>query len=102
MPGPDIINQPQQSLPLQVRGALDSEELGVVQVEVLDPRHVERPQLGVEFLHLQLPEERGQLHGPLHVEREHGGGGEDGHQGQVGGQQDWAVGGTEPGELLGE
>ena len=88
MPGPDIINQPQQPLTLQLRGALHWEELGEVKVKVVDPRHVERSQFGVEFLHLQLPQEGRELHGPLHVEREHGGGGEDRHQRQVGAQQD--------------
>ena len=102
MPRPDIINQPQQPLSLQLRGTLDREELGEVKMKVVDPRHVERSQFGVEFLHLQLPQEGRQLHGPLHVEREHGGGGEDGHQRQVGAQQDRPVCRTESGELLGD
>ena len=88
MPRPDIINQPQQSLSLQLGGTLHREELGVVKMKVVDPRHVERSQFGVEFLHLQLPQEGRELHGPLHVEREHGGGGEDGDQRQVGAEQD--------------
>ena len=88
MPRPDIINQSEQPLSVLVRGTLHREELGVVKMKVVDPSHVERSQFGVEFLHFQLPQEGRELHGPLHVEREHGGGGEDCDQRQVGAEQD--------------
>ena len=99
MPGPDVIDQFDQPLALPLRG-LDSEELAVVQVKVVDPSHVERPELGVKFLHLQLTQEGRELHGPLEVDREHGAGGEDRDQREVGVHQHRPVGRTQSGELL--
>ena len=99
MPGSDVIDKSQESLAVQLRG-LDIEELAVVQVKVIYPRHIEGPQLAVQLLHLELPQQRRQLHCPLHVHGEHGAGVEDGDQGQVGVQQHQPVGGTQPGELL--
>ena len=68
-----------------------TKELNIVQVHGVQPHHVERPQLGVELVHLALPQQGGQLGAPEEGGREHGAGHQAGHQVQVGGHQLLAV-----------
>ena len=90
MPGADLTQQllePLQRLVTHIEAGGEPEELHEVEVHVVQTHHVEGPELGVELVHLAVPEEGGELGGPEEGGREHGGGEEGGEQHQVTGHQ---------------
>ena len=56
-------------------------------MHVVQAHHVEGPELGVELVHLTVPEEGSQLGGPEEGGGKHGGGEEGGEQHQVTGDK---------------
>lgn len=77
-----------------------TKELTIVKMEIIQAKDTERAQLGVELVHLCLPEERGQLVRPLELSGEHDRDVQTGHQAQITAQQDILVTLIQSRELL--